>query len=316
MKIKLLLISCFAIALQYNCLSQCPGLNSPLSSYEGDGRRDFFTRIKFKEILQKLPAPIHAEDFKITAQNMHTVLSAFAAPNKNYDGVRIYFIVSNKNVPNMYDKNTIYLVFVPTTDGQTTDDDGEEISDDDYSNAYVITKNGIPKPVDLSDAANKYILNWMNRFQNQLIHRINAKFKNRFGIELSETLSLWFNKSVLFSSRDEKDLLANLNNKDCNIISVNIDFASWNVNADEPDFSFKNDLLFEIVKANNTSDYFTLGTPEINLYKKKLIEDQSKLNKDLPSYEDDYKKLQKEIDILSGQEYTDTGNPCPAKKCP
>jgi hypothetical protein len=200
---------------------------------------------------------------------------------------------------------------VPTTASSLTDINNDVVSEDDDS-GYIVS-DGTFTPVSL--ITDRYVTRWINRFQHRVSTQIENVYKRRYHLTIDETNSLWYSKRMFFFDSTDglgPDLLTYLQGDVTHpITQAKIEFASWfldsNDNLSNPDdqissqFAFKLTLVFEFDKANANPLYLTFLSKDIvqAIRKSDLKNKASLINM-----------------VTSTQTYTDTGNPCPGKKCP
>jgi hypothetical protein len=318
MKPKLLLLSLTFLSFQLQSKMFAQNCNDPvhdpascIPQQEATDRMNFFA-IK-KIIISKMGATVN-NNFSFTAAqvtDLENILQTFRSSSNNYDGIRFYFALSDNKPHGSFAANTIYLVMVPTTASSLTDINNDVVSEDDDS-AYIIS-DGTFTPVNLT--TDKYVARWINRFQHRISTQIENVYRRRYHISIDETNSLWYSKRMFFCDSTDglgPDLLTYLQSDRTHpITQAKIEFASWfldpNDNLSNPDdqissqFAFKLTLVFEFDKANANPFYLTFLSKDIlqAIRKSDLKNKASLINM-----------------VTSRQTYTDTGNPCPGKKCP
>jgi hypothetical protein len=296
---------------------KCPSPSSPLPKPKALARIAFFNNIKNNQILGKGHMGVNINNFSCNLSSLQDALKSFAVKNDKgvykYDGVRFYFALSDAKASGEFTRNTLYLILVPTVVSELRGTDEKEImSDDDESNAYIITNTGVLKHINLTDVV---YITWMNRYTNKIIPRIENVFDKRYDIKFQETHSIWYDKSVLFNG--DGSILNLLNNASCMIEELKVDFASWTTDEDDIKFTFKTDLLFEIKQRDKAgqirTSYFTLAKFEID---KKIEELETDYANEKDKNSQQAKEIKKEIDEIKSGDYADTGLPCPPNKCP
>ncbi len=280
---------------------------SCIEQEQAEERIDFFYDYKEKAIFEKMH--ISSEDFSFKKKVIRDFLYDFRG--KDYDGVRIYFALSDDKPNDPYKPNTLYLVLVPTVASRINDEDDNTVSIDNIDDKAYIAGNGNFYAIKLSD---QFVVKWMNRYTSKVASRVENQFLKKYNINLKESHSLWYSDAVLFKeNRTAKDIVTYLDNDtDNKIESVKIDFASWPLSSSDPTLSFKLDLLFEFVKESGSVEYLTLATPEINAHLANLKAQLKAMDKS----DKLYNKVEDEIAILSSKDFADTGIPCPPAKCP
>jgi len=293
--------------------AQCNPTHDPAScipEQEAINRMNFFA-IK-KIIVNHMGAAVY--NFSFTAAqvaNFENILQVFRSSANNYDGIRFYFALSDNRARGSFDANTGYLVMVPTTASSLTDINNDVVSEDDDS-GYIVSDEAFT-PVSL--ITDRYVTRWINRFQHRVSTQIENVYKRRYHLTIDETNSLWYSKRMFFFDSTDglgPDLLTYLQGDVTHpITQAKIEFASWfldsNDNLSNPDdqissqFAFKLTLVFEFDKANANPLYLTFLSKDIvqAIRKSDLKNKASLINM-----------------VTSTQTYTDTGNPCPGKKCP
>ncbi len=279
----LLLIQSFVYGQDCDCKL---GLSSGIKKEVADARIDFFKKVKLDMIKNTGST---ADYLAIAGDEMKNVLQNIKNVEGNkYDGVRIYYALNDLKLT---------IVLVPTTDSKLIDENNDNISEDDSTNAYIFYSGKFNK-VDLTK--NATVVKGMNIYTNLIAKRIELEFSKKYGIKLSETHSLWYADKVLLTPGDYGcDLLSYLT-KCATIKQVNIHFASWIYEPDYLDnlkYIFKMDLIFELIEENKPPTFLTLGATEI---KKNLLEHG----------------ILKDTKQKLAVSYADTGLPCPPNKCP
>lgn len=244
-----------------------------------------------------LPITIEISDFKELLLNIRSKYDDPTIPEKDkYDGVRIYFAVSEKKTDNPGQQGSfngkLTLVLVPTINTFLKDENDNDISDDDDKNIYVLKDGKFdgPKKFDAS------IAKTLKRYE-RFASIIKTKLLKQYQINLDETQSLWFSKEVLFVKGNDGDDILSYIKKCVDIDKIEINFGSWTFEADHQDLIYKTDLLFRFLyKPGAIGQYFSLGGVEIIK---------------------NHKAADKKFDLTTLEvNYTDTGLPCPPNKCP
>ena len=145
-----------------------------------------------------------ANDFSsVNITSLINILQSFKNNPNNYDGVRVYFALSDNRPQTGFDLNTLYLVFVPTMPTTLTDINTDIISDDYETNSFIISINAGATSnsynfahVDLN--TDRYVKKWINRYVNKAVPRIEFAYRNNYDIKIDETHSLWYSKRVMF----------------------------------------------------------------------------------------------------------------------
>lgn len=279
---------------------RCPPLGGGLIDREAEGRRDFFERTKKKKIWED-KLKINIDDFKYDKKILVDVLTRISNIDL-CDGMRLYFALSDKKVGE-FKKNKLYLVFVPTIETGEQDDRRDYISRDSEDSMYIALEDTI---ISAESGNRQYVYKSIAKYLNKIL-TVEDMFEKTYKIPLKETHSLWFSKEVLFDSR--RSLLNILQNRACNYIEVGIDFASWNINTRYDEYSFKTDILFELIEAGGKSDYLTTVIPEAKA-------DLAKLDEKLNDSKGNKIMEENKIDLFIQNRYGDTAIPCPPAKCP
>jgi hypothetical protein len=299
-KILLLSLAFGAAQLQSRILAQPPYSSIPQNV--ADVRIHFF-KIK-KDIVQAMGGT--ANDFSFTDMTqLITTLSSFRDAGNKYDGVRLYFALSDNRPQTGFTINTLYIVLVPTMPTTLIDANNNTISDDDEDNAYIIS-NGAITSVNLN--TDRFVRRWINRFTGQVVHRIELTYQSAYGIHIDETHSLWYSARVMFKNSADglgPDLLTYLRTQV--ITQADIMFASWVLDpVNDPagsDFAFKLSLVFKFQEMNVAKPIVV--SLNINDIRHNILKSDK-----------DSAQKRKLIDLTLQNTYTDTGNPCPTKKCP
>ena len=262
------------------------GLSSGIENDVAKARIEFFDTIKAKIING---AHVNVSDLTISKDDFIKVFKNIrdSAHERSYNGVRIYFAITNKEL----NKNKLTILLVPTIHSSFNDDNDDEISDDDSTNAFLFYNNTFNNVNLITNG--KDVIKGINQYENIIAKRIENTLDKKYNIKLAETHSLWYSDSVLFIKGSYGcDLLDYLDSTCSNKIKdLKIKFASWVFDKNYPDelkFVFKTDLIFELTPSANQLKYFTLSALEIN----KTVSQ-----------------------ALTGS-YADTGLPCPPNKCP
>jgi hypothetical protein len=305
------LLILFFLQKETSSSAQC-SVNEPYSCVDNNTALARMNAFHFKKNILNSNG-ILANDFTFSQLKQLTkALSSFAS-NTAYDGIRVYFALSDSvNVPTGFKTNSLYLIFIPTISAKTIDENKDTISVDDTSHAYITSEGGYFKQINF--AQDTYGRAWINRYLSQVVPLIEKAYQNiGINIPLQETHSLWYSKRAMFFQSTDgfgPDLLTYLTSN--NIAKASIHLAAWTFDVNNPNelpYAFKLSLVFEFDSASANSSnpqYFTFG---INDLKNTISEAYLKARQK--------QKINLKTLLLKLQEaYTNTGNPCPSKKCP